>query len=160
IFDHLYQEPNHDAAGRKGLGLGLFICEQIVSRQGGKIWVDSIPAQGSSFFVTLPVYSLYGLVASPIVRQVQTPQSLGLITVRIKGGRSKQPPAEFYRAVSRTIESCVMPNLDALITLHSPEGLPDRFFILAVANEEGMQVLGRRMGDQLKRNHDESYGRC
>jgi light-regulated signal transduction histidine kinase (bacteriophytochrome) len=39
-----------------GSGLGLAICKRNVERHGGKIWAESQPGRGASFFVRLPRY--------------------------------------------------------------------------------------------------------
>jgi signal transduction histidine kinase len=64
IFERLYQ-VSETQASRKGLGLGLYICQQLVTRQGGRIWVKSSP-NGSTFSFTLPVFSVHPPVASAI----------------------------------------------------------------------------------------------
>jgi signal transduction histidine kinase/CheY-like chemotaxis protein len=54
IFDRLAQVHDTSADSRRGLGLGLFICREIVRRHGGDIGVDSRPGVGSTFYFTLP----------------------------------------------------------------------------------------------------------
>ena len=56
IFERLYQVNSSDTAGRVGLGLGLHIAKELVEKQGGKIWVESVVDKGSCFRFTVPVY--------------------------------------------------------------------------------------------------------
>jgi len=53
LFDRFYQAKRAREM-RAGLGLGLYIVHGLVAAHGGRIWVDSEPAHGSTFHVWLP----------------------------------------------------------------------------------------------------------
>jgi signal transduction histidine kinase len=52
IFERAYQDPTPVWSSRKGLGMGLYICKQLVMRQGGEIWVNQQAQKGSTFSLT------------------------------------------------------------------------------------------------------------
>jgi PAS domain S-box-containing protein len=57
IFDRFFQVSKSGrthAETYPGLGLGLYICAEIVKRHGGKIWVESEVGKGATFYFTLP----------------------------------------------------------------------------------------------------------
>ena len=51
VFDRFWQATR---ANRQGAGLGLPITKGIVEAHGGRIWVESTPNRGTTFFFTIP----------------------------------------------------------------------------------------------------------
>jgi PAS domain S-box-containing protein len=66
----LFYRLNPDRGG--GQGLGLTIVRRSLDRQGGKIWLESTPNQGSKFFVSLPPAPLPESAHSKLHRQSET----------------------------------------------------------------------------------------
>ncbi|MHC5061038.1 MAG: ATP-binding protein [Planctomycetota bacterium] len=56
IFDRFVQTRSSRGAGHHGTGLGLTIAKELIEMHQGKIWVESKPGYGCSFFFTLPKY--------------------------------------------------------------------------------------------------------
>lgn len=55
IFDRFYRVRNRETARTGGLGLGLFISHEIVEQHHGRMWLESQPGQGSTFYIALPL---------------------------------------------------------------------------------------------------------
>jgi len=54
IFEKFGQVENRKAGRKMSTGLGLTFCKLAVEAHGGRIWVESLPGQGSAFFFTIP----------------------------------------------------------------------------------------------------------
>jgi two-component system, OmpR family, phosphate regulon sensor histidine kinase PhoR len=56
IFEKFYRLDPDMARGVGGTGLGLYICRELAERMGGRVRVNSLPGNGSTFFFELPVF--------------------------------------------------------------------------------------------------------
>lgn len=53
IFERFYRVRSEKTV--TGSGLGLYICRQIIQAHRGKIWAESTPGEGTTFFIELPI---------------------------------------------------------------------------------------------------------
>jgi signal transduction histidine kinase len=54
VFERFYRVSSDQVRTYPGLGIGLYIAHQIIERHKGKIWVESVEGQGSTFSFSLP----------------------------------------------------------------------------------------------------------
>ena len=151
IFERLLQASDPTLASRKGLGLGLYICKELVARQGGKIWATSTFGEGSVFSVTLPLFSLSNLIAPALTRQglAAGPTTLMVVEVGSKiGWLSADDRAEHSHDVRELLRGCLRSHLDVLLPRMGAAGASELFFIVAVTDAVGGGAMARRIREQ------------
>ena len=55
VFNKYEQTEAGKDASLKGTGLGLAISKEIISLHNGKVWLESEPGKGSTFYFSLPI---------------------------------------------------------------------------------------------------------
>jgi signal transduction histidine kinase len=54
IFERFYQAPAPLEQTYPGLGMGLYISNEIITRHSGRMWVESRKGEGSTFYIAIP----------------------------------------------------------------------------------------------------------
>jgi signal transduction histidine kinase len=152
IFERLFQATNPALAGRMGLGLGLFICKELVTLQGGAIWATSTPGQGAIFSMTLPVYSLSSLIAPALRSARHTFGPMTLVVAELgsqTGWRSDRVRTEHSQVVRGLIQDCLHSDLDLLLPRMGVAGATELFFIVVLTDAVGGEAIAERVREQL-----------
>jgi two-component system CheB/CheR fusion protein len=55
LFDRYYRIESALTQTTPGFGLGLYLSAEIIQRHNGKVWVESEPGKGSTFYFSLPL---------------------------------------------------------------------------------------------------------
>ncbi|MBK8167591.1 MAG: response regulator [bacterium] len=151
IFEHLYQRETETEIGRRGLGLGLYICRQIVTQHGGRIWLDSTEGRGSTFHFTVPVFSCRAMLAKlPVHATGGGALCLVGIDARPVGGPLQAFEVRYLDAMRRVAGECLMPDRDLLLPRLTCDEQGELAFIVATADAAGTAVLVDRLRNQLE----------
>jgi len=153
IFERLYQDPKAISDSRKGLGLGLYIAKELVRLQGGRIWVESQLGHGSIFSFTLPLFSLAKLLSPVIAQDGHLRDALVLFAVDLI---PLVPPAlcnwkDLTQQCLEVLRQCIFPDRDIVLPIWGNRAMGETFLIVASADQNGTNILWKRISDQLER---------
>ncbi len=156
IFERLYQDPDSVDNNRSGLGLGLFICREIVRLHEGRIWVSSELGQGSTFSFTLPIYSLAKLLAPVITYQDRLRPAFVLVKVELTP--LSNPPRgnwkETWQQCLEIVRRCVYLDKDLVLPPMGTAGTTETFFVVASTDLQRSGIMTTRIREQLERLGD------
>jgi signal transduction histidine kinase len=152
IFDRLFQASDPALAGRRGLGLGLYICKELVARQGGRIWANSILGEGTVLSFTLPIFSMCNLLA-PALEDVAVSRAPVTLLVTQMGSQtgwlSDEARAQHSHGVRELLQRCLRADQDVLLPKMGSSGPAELFFIVAGTDLEGGESLAERIQSQF-----------
>jgi signal transduction histidine kinase len=153
IFERLYQDAESVDNNRSGLGLGLFICREIVRLHEGRIWVSSEPGQGSTFTFTLPAYSLAKLITPVVVHNDRL--RTAFVLVRVELTPLSTPPRgnwkQTWQQCLDILRRCVYLDKDLVLPPMGTSGAAETFFVVASTDMPQSGIMTARIREQLER---------
>jgi signal transduction histidine kinase len=168
IFERLFQTTDPALAGRQGLGLGLYICQELVTRQGGQVWAKTPPGHGAVFSVTLPVFSLPKLLAPALEKEIKE-ASLIFVTTEMgsqTGWLSDEARREQSHGVRDLLQNGLHSELDILLPKMGfdeiggeaiTKRIREKFSGCEYIQQAGLTLsTSYRLLDAIKRNASES----
>jgi signal transduction histidine kinase len=154
IFERLYQVTRTDGA-RTGLGLGLYICRELVTRQGGRIWVEKSSPEGSTFCFTVPELSLEQMLSPILSQDLKAGTSIALIRVELGSPdrwTSKGERETAFQQTRQLLGRSLLHPVDVILPKMRSDGESEFLFALAVTEPKGADVIVDRIQKKLGRD--------
>jgi signal transduction histidine kinase len=159
VFERMYQARAAVAASRRGLGLGLYICRELVAGHGGRIWLESEVGRGSRFHFTLPAYRLARVLAALFDPDEQAARRCHLLVLDLRLDEdlgAAQDRDSLFAALHAEIEAQVHRNRDVVIPRLSPAAAVrhgvERCFVVAQAGMVDVRAMATRLTRALRRS--------
>jgi len=152
VFEHLYQASTERRASRQGLGLGLFICQQLVRKQGGHMWLESEVGSGSTFAFTLPVFSLESELSGLLKCARGVQERAGMLLVEVFPSSKRRLRREDRRALQElrdVLERALVAETDVLLPKISHPDWGECYPIVSVGSRAEQGALEARIRRQL-----------
>jgi signal transduction histidine kinase len=155
VFDELYQVERNTATSRQGLGLGLFICRELVSQMGGRIWVESAPEQGSTFHFILPGWSFRHRLPQFLAASPPAPGSeLAWLEIELQpaSDRGRHAAEHFFDQAVEPIQRTLDPLLDLMLPrpVFPPSATNEHLFLLTRRPPAARAALAGAIRSTLK----------
>ncbi|MCA8954204.1 MAG: hybrid sensor histidine kinase/response regulator [Planctomycetes bacterium] len=153
VFDRLTQIGQGSDTSRRGLGLGLYLCREIVHQHGGRIWATRNPDLGTSFHFELPAYRLRDYLEHALGRSDIATTDVCLMQIVV---RAEQPAAiakgarSVHRQVVETVERCIVKQSDVVLPGRRPTGAQLAVHCLIRSGPDGAAAVERRLRQEFE----------
>ena len=151
VFERFYRVAETSDSNPSGLGLGLYICQELVKAHGGKLELHSIVGEGSTFSFTLPLFSLARLLVPILSPKTIARGRLGMISVQLpEMSNCLELNVDRYLAsVHKILTHCTYESDDLILPRVHTKDLERRLCVVASTGEEGVHAMVRRIQEKL-----------
>lgn len=154
VFERFYRISEASDSCSGGLGLGLYICQELIKAHGGTLELQSELGKGSQFTFTLPLFSLARALVPLLSPKAMATGLLGLITLKCP----KMPNCSaldidrYLRSVQELLKHCTYELDDLILPRFDTAGHEHTFYVLACTGEDGVRALVSRIQEKLAKN--------
>ena len=154
IFEKFYRSPESQKVNRKGLGLGLYIARELVQYQGGKVWLKSELEKGSTFYFTLPCFSLAYLLKDYVKEITQKSFMSQIIQFCVFSEQGHTLTDSAFRECMGKVKESIKINLygeDVLFPEMEQEELLGYVFVMIGADPSGAEIACQRIQKKINK---------